>query len=45
VNDTRADGVSEYLASIGVDGLFTDDPSGLIELFATIKRPGQRDPR
>jgi glycerophosphoryl diester phosphodiesterase len=45
VNDRGAGSVSDRLAAIGVDGLFTDDPAGLVEFFRTRRRAGQGDPR
>src|SRR5262249_26245546 len=35
VNDPAPDGLAAHLAAAGVDGLFSDDPAGLIRLFDT----------
>jgi glycerophosphoryl diester phosphodiesterase len=33
VNQSTADGLAAHLAAAGVDGIFTDDPGGLVALF------------
>jgi glycerophosphoryl diester phosphodiesterase len=35
VNQTSPDGLAAHLAAAGVDGIFSDDPSGLVQLFHT----------
>jgi glycerophosphoryl diester phosphodiesterase len=34
VNDTAAHGLADHLAELGVDGIFTDDPAGMVAHFA-----------
>jgi glycerophosphoryl diester phosphodiesterase len=39
VNETGPDGLAAHLAAAGVDGIFSDDPSGLVQLFHTFSDP------
>lgn len=36
VNETAPDGLAAHLAAAGVDGFFSDDPGGLVELFHVV---------
>lgn len=45
VNDHRPGGLSQHLAEIGVDGLFTDDPSGLRHYFEAVSERTPGGPR
>jgi glycerophosphoryl diester phosphodiesterase len=36
VNDTAQDGLAAHLAGLGVDALFSDNPSGVLALFAHV---------
>jgi glycerophosphoryl diester phosphodiesterase len=41
VNDTSPDGLAAHLAAAGVDGLFSDDPGGLVRLFRAFGEPSE----
>jgi glycerophosphoryl diester phosphodiesterase len=45
VNDHRPGGLAQHLAEIGVDGLFTDDPSGLRDYFEAVSERTPGEPR
>jgi glycerophosphoryl diester phosphodiesterase len=45
VNDHRPGGLSQHLAEIGVNGLFTDDPSGLRHYFEAVSERTPGEPR
>lgn len=45
VNDHGSDSLAEHLAQIGIDGLFTDDPTGLARYFAAKSPATHSDPR
>jgi len=45
VNDHRPGGLAQHLAEIGVNGLFTDDPSGLRHHFETVSERTPGEPR
>jgi len=39
VNETAPDGLAAHLAAAGVDGIFSDHPGGLVQLFHTGSEP------
>jgi glycerophosphoryl diester phosphodiesterase len=45
VNDHGPDSLAEHMAQLGIDGLFTDDPAGLIRYFAAKASATYSDPR
>jgi len=45
VNDHRPGGLSQHLAEIGVNGLFSDDPSGHRHYFEAVSERTPREPR
>ncbi len=45
VNSDGSEGLAEHMASIDVDGLFTDDPQGLVRAFQGNSAAVQRGPR